>query len=380
MSHDDSSNQHDPNDSIVNDDSMANDNSTGHEWDGIRELKNPPPKWWAWGFYLGLTFVTCYYIIYPSTPLNNGFQKIINDITGMEVMVHGHTKGIMALINPNPYYQGEVWTQDEINALKLKGYNELTIQAGDLKYQDGWTAINEMRDDVADIEAVRAGHMEKLSAMSVSEIIADDDMRHFALGRARVLFGDNCAACHGSGGQGVLNRTHPEYSFPNLTDDDWLYGGWPEKIVETITEGREAEMPAKGGNDELTDADVDSLAHFVLALSEGNAALNEEGELSTGAESFAAPNRLFQETCAACHSPSARGALLGADDAYGGSANLTDSIWRFGGNIDTIRNTIAHGRQAKMPTFGEKLDATAIKILAIRVHQFGGGMDSDPTE
>jgi len=364
----------------MSDHKAPDDGTTGHEWDGIRELTNLPPTWWKWGFYLGLTFVTCYYIIYPSTPLNNGFQKVINDVTGMEVMVHGHTKGIMAMISSNPYYQGETWTQSEINALRAKGHNELTIKAGDLKYQDGWTAINEMRDDVADIEAVRAGYMDKLSNMSVNQIIADDEMRNFALGRARVLFGDNCAACHGSGGQGTLNANHPGNSFPNLTDDDWLFGGWSDKLIETITEGREAEMPAKGGNDELTDTDVDSLANFVVALSEGKAAMNDDGELTTGGASFAAANNLFQESCAGCHSATGKGSLLGGDDSYGGSVNLTDSIWRFGGNIDTIRDTIANGRKGTMPSFAAKLDETSIKILAVRVHQFGGGMDSDPTE
>jgi len=364
----------------MSDHNDPNDNSTGHEWDGIRELNNPPPKWWAWGFYLGLTFVTLYYIIYPSTPLNNGFQKVINGVTGMEVLVDGHSKGIMAMVNSNPYYKGETWTQAEIDGFKAKGHGELSIKAGDLKYQDGWTAINEMRDDVADIEAVRAGYIEKLAGMSAQQIIADDEMRNFALGRARVLFGDNCAACHGSGGQGTLNKAHPGNSFPNLTDDDWLYGGWTDKIAETITEGREAEMPAKGGNDELTDANVDSLAQFVVALSEGSAALNDDGNLTRGASTFASANALFQETCAACHSASGKGSLIGGADSYGGAANLTDSIWRFGGDMKTVRDTIANGRKGTMPSFAEKLDETSIKILAVRIHQFGGGMDSDPTE
>lgn len=353
------------------------DNSTGHEWDGIRELKNPPPTWWAWGFYAGLTFVTCYYIIYPSTPMNNKIQEVVNGVTGMEVMVHGHTKGIMAMVSSNPYYQGEKWTQSEIDALIAKGHSELTIKAGDLKYQDGWTAINEMRDDVAEIEGVRAASMAKLATMSVDEILADDDMRQFALGRSVVLFGDNCAACHGSGGQGNLNAAHPELSFPNLTDDDWLFGGWTAKIQETITDGREAEMPPKGGNEDLTDANVDSLATFVLALSSGEAELNADGELVKG--SFAGANELFQETCAGCHSANAKGSMLNGDFDTG-AANLTDGIWRFGGDMATVRDTIAHGRKGRMPTFSERLDETSIKILTVRVHELGGGMAAEPAE
>jgi len=360
----------------MSDHNAPNDGSTGHEWDGIRELTNKPPTWWAAGFYAGLTFVTCYYIIYPSTPMNNKVQQVVNGVTGMEVFVHGHTKGIMSLVNSNPYYKGENWTQAEINDLKAKGFNELKIKAGDRKYLDGWTAVNEMRDDVADIEKVRAKSMAKLETMTADEIIADDDMRQFALGRSRVLFGDNCAACHGSGGQGNLNADHPGLSFPNLTDDDWLYGGWTAKIIETITEGRQAEMPAKGGNDDLTDADVDALAHYIHdGLSTGDAELNDDGELTKGAAKFEAANMLYQESCAGCHGANAKGSNLNGDYDTG-AANHTDTIWRFGGSLATIKESIAKGRTAQMPTFGggKKLDEISIKILAVRVHELGGGV------
>jgi cytochrome c oxidase cbb3-type subunit 3 len=353
------------------------DNSTGHEWDGIRELQNPPPTWWAWGFYLGLSFVTAYYILYPSTPMNNKIQEVVNGVTGMEVLVHGHSKGVMHLVNSNEYYQGETWTQSEIDALKAKGHSELTIEAGSLKYQDGWTAINEMRDDVAEIEAVREGSMAKLATMSVDEILADDDMRQFALGRAVVLFGDNCAACHGSGGAGNLNASHPERSFPNLTDDDWLFGGWTAKIAETITDGREAAMPPKGGNDDLTDANVDALASMVVALGDGSASINADGEVNNA--SFAGANELFQETCAGCHGANAKGSMANGD-FDSGAVNLTDGIYRFGGDMATVRDTIANGRQGTMPTFGNRLDEVSIKILTVRVHQLGGGMAAEPAE
>ncbi|MDT8376193.1 MAG: c-type cytochrome [Mariprofundaceae bacterium] len=355
------------------------DNSTGHEWDGIRELKNPAPTWWSWGFYLGLIFVTCYYIIYPSSPFNNGFQRVINGVTGQEVLVDGHTKGIMHLIYDNEfegvkYYAGEKWTQAEIDALKAKGYNELTIKAGDLKFQDGWTYVNETRQEIAEIESLRRDAMSRLDSMSVEQILADDDMKHFALGRARVLFGDNCAACHGSGGAGVVSAG---FAFPNLSDDDWLFGGWPAALVETITEGREGAMPAKGGNDELTDADVDNLAGFVTALGSGEAKLDADGELTAGADRFGAVNAVFQENCAACHGMNAKGSMLNGD--YGtGAVNLTDAIYRFGSDMAALKETIGNGRKGKMPAFGEKLDATSIKILAVKVHQLGGGMDSEP--
>ena len=356
-----------------------NDNSTGHEWDGIRELKNPCPAWWNWGFYGGLVFVVIYYLLYPSTPLNKGFEAAINGMTGQEVLVDGHTKGMMHLVFSNEfegvkYYGGAKWTQAEINALKAKGHNELTIKAGDVKFQDGYTYVNETRQEIAEIESLRRDAMAKLDSMTVAEILADDELKHFALGRARVLYGDNCAACHGSGGAGVVSA---EFAFPNLTDDDWLFGGWPEVLVETITDGRVAEMPAKGGNDELTDADVASLADFVTALSAGEAKLNDDGELTAGAGKFGAVNATYQETCAGCHSGNAKGSMLNGDPE-GGAVNLTDAIFRFGGDIASLTETIGNGRKGTMPAFGAKLDPTSIKILAVKVHQMGGGMAANP--
>jgi len=362
----------------MSDHNAPNDGTTGHEWDGIREKTNKAPTWWAWGFYTGLTFVTCYYIIYPSTPMNNKVQAAVNGVTGMEVFVHGHSKGIMGLISSNKYYQGENWTQAEIDDLQARGYNELTIKAGDRKHLDAWTAINEMRDDVAEIEAVRADSMAKLETMTADEIIADDQMREFALGRSRVLFGDNCAACHQSGGQGQLNKTDPGNSFPNLTDDDWLFGGWTDKIIETITNGRMQQMPAKGGNEDLTTSDIDALAVFIHdGLSTGDAVLDDDGVLTKGADKFEAANALFQETCAGCHNANGKGSMLNGDYDTG-AVNFTDSIWRFGGDLATIKETITMGRDSQMPTFGGRLDETTIKILAVRVHEFGGGMAGEP--
>ncbi len=205
-------------------------------------------------------------------------------------------------------------------------------------------------------------------------------MRQFVLGRTRVIFGDNCAACHQSGGQGVLSKNDPDKSFPNLTDDDWLFGGWTDKIIEVITDGRQQEMPAKGGNEDLTSADIDKLADFIKnGLSTGAAVLNDDGELTKGADKFAAANELFQETCAACHGANAKGSNLNGDYDTG-AVNFTDTIWRFGGDLATIKETITNGRQSEMPAWGGRLDPTTIKMLAVRVHEFGGGQPKPADE
>lgn len=269
---------------------------TGHEWDGIRELTNPIPRWWMISFHISWIWCIVYFILYPSIPL-----------------VNGSNEGLL-----------------------------------------GWTQIKEFKQAVAENEAVKAPYMEKLSSMSAEDILADAEMRNFAESAARAVFGDNCAGCHGSGGQGA------EGLFPALADDDWLYGGEPDAITESITEGRMGFMPAHEG--ELSDAEINRLADFVLALPDGKA--SREGWA------------LFEEAgCTACHGEDARGTAIGG-------ANLTDRIWRFSGEREEVLRTIRYGvnqedvagsRNAIMPAFGEKLTADQIKILAIKVHSLGGG-------
>lgn len=175
---------------------------TGHEWDGIRELQNPCPRWWLNSLYLSGLLVILYFILYPSLPL-------VND----------STKGLL-----------------------------------------GWTMIKEFKEDLAKVEAKRAPFENQLAVMSVDEILADQEMLNYAIGSSKVLYGDNCAACHGTGG------TPPEGSgYPVLADDDWLFGGSINDIMMSIAKGRMGMMPAHA--DLLTDTEVDQLVELVINAS-----------------------------------------------------------------------------------------------------------------
>ncbi len=274
---------------------------TGHEWDGIRELTNPPPRWWMIALHASWIWCVIYFILYPSIPL-----------------IHDSTKGIL-----------------------------------------GWTMIKEYKEAVAENEAVKAPYMKKVAAMSGKEILADPAMRNFAESAAKAVFGDNCAACHGAGGQGAPGL------FPVLADDDWLYGGDFDTIVETVTNGRQGFMPAHASM--FDDATINKLADFVIDASQGKAT----------PEQFA----LFNASgCGGCHGANAKG---GAINKLGtGAANLTDAIWRFGGSRKEVLRTIRYGvnqdgpdtRVAIMPAFGGKLKPETIKMLAVKVHEFGGGL------
>lgn len=271
------------------------ENNTGHIWDdNLRELLNDPPTWWRIGFHASWILVVLYTIVYPSWPL-----------------ISTHTKGIM-----------------------------------------GWTSIGEYKEDLKAIDEIRGPYEDKIKAMSTAEILADDELVNYVTRSAKVLFGDNCAACHGAGGQG-----NPGY--PVLADDDWLYGGSIADIEMTIVGGRQGVMPAQAAL--VTAEETDKLAQAIM-----------DGTIAS--------EPLFMEKgCFACHGPDAKGI------AAMGSANLVDSIWRFASadQLASVKYTITHGvndpsdektRNAVMPAFGgTKLSETDIKKLAVYVHKLGGG-------
>lgn len=271
------------------------ENNTGHVWDdNLRELLNDLPTWWRIGFHASWMFVILYTLLYPSWPL-----------------INTHFKGII-----------------------------------------GWTSLDEYKQDLKAIEQVRGPYESKLKDMPAAAILADQELSNYVVRSAKVLFGDNCAACHGAGGQG-----NP--SFPVLADDDWLYGGSIADIEMSITGGRQGMMPAQ--NAMVSEGEADTLAQAILA-----------GTVTTEA--------LFMEKgCFGCHGPDGKGI------APLGSANLVDSVWRFTAKdqLYSIKHTIMHGvndpvdsktRNAVMPKFGgSKLSDTEIKKLAVYVHKLGGG-------
>ena len=298
------------------------ENNTGHFWDdNLRELSNPPPQWWMIGFWASIAFVVLYFILFPSIPAP--------------------------------------WPTDDPDKQFSKGIL-------------GWTQINELEKGIAQVDAVRGEFEVQVAALTPQEILADPGLTQYTLASAKVLFGDYCAACHGSGGQG-----NPGY--PVLADDDWLYGGSLAKITESITIGRKGAMTAH--KDILTEAEVEALANMVVDLADGKPGTEEQWALYNA------------KGCMACHGSAGNGVLAELPDGTivtVGAANLTDSLWRFEpGGYESARHTILYGvnqpgieqtRDAVMPAFGEspgdldgKLAADQIKKLAVYVHSLGGG-------
>lgn len=274
--------------------------TTGHEWDGIKELDTPMPRWWLWTLYATIVWGVIYTILMPAWPL-----------------LHGATPGIL-----------------------------------------GYSSRQGVASELAAAQAANAALDQRLVSEDLAEAKHDPELLRYATAGGAAVFRNNCAPCHGAGAGGVVGH------YPNLLDNDWLWGGDADTIRQTVTHGirfdadedtRMGEMPAFDGI--LEPADIDGLVQYVLSLS-GHA---EDPALA------AASKPLFDDNCATCHGEDGKGMR----DV--GSANLTDAIWLYGSDPATIHATILHGRHGQMPAFATRLSPADIAKVAIYVNTLGGG-------
>jgi cytochrome c oxidase cbb3-type subunit 3 len=211
----------------------------------------------------------------------------------------------------------------------------------------GWSSVGQHQEQQRASETQAEQLLARFAGKSASELRNDPA----ALVVGRNLFANNCATCHGSDG-------HGNTGFPNLSDQDWLYGGAPEQIETTIAGGRSGVMipwQAALGSD-----GVENVLAYVLSLS----------GRSVPAGDAAAGKLLFATNCAACHGEDGRG-----NQAIG-APNLTDHTWLYGGSVDAVRSSIASGRQGQMPAQLERLGPQRVKLLAAYVLSLGAGGNS----
>ena len=281
-------------------DEISGHETTGHEWDGIKELNTPLPRWWLYVFILTIIWSLIYWVLYPSIPFGNSYFP------------------------------------------------------GILKY----SARRDVDASIISAATDQARFVDRIRAATHEEIRADPALAEFSVAGGRSAFLNNCAPCHGSGAQGGKG-------FPNLIDDVWLWGGTLTDIHTTINYGirnanpnsRSGRMPALGNDKILTPAEIDDAAEFVLSLT--NRSKDEAARLR-GAQTFA-------NICAGCHGPT------GSGKQDEGAPPLNTSIWLYGGDKQTIIETITGGRGGVMPAWGERLDPAVIKMLTVYVYQLGGG-------
>jgi len=214
-------------------------------------------------------------------------------------------------------------------------YPTLGSYAGTL----GWTSKGQYEAEMAQAQSKYGPLYAAYAGREATELAKDP--KALALGHS--LFANNCTTCHGSDGRGAPG-------FPNLADNDWLYGGDPKTIEQTITNGRQGTMPPLGAV--LGDAGVGEVVAYVLSLSGHDAP----------ADKVAAGKERFATICAACHGPDAKG------NPALGAPNLTDDTWLYGGSPETIAKTVRDGRSGQMPAHGERLGADKIHVVAAYVY------------
>ena len=273
--------------------------TTGHEWDGIKEFNNPLPRWWVWTFYATIVWALGYAIAYPAWPL-----------------ITGATPGVL-------------------------GYSTRAEVAAEI---DRFTAMN------APLEKA-------IVAADLTEIEGNPELANFAKRGGGAVFRTYCSQCHGAGAAGAKG-------YPNLLDDDWLWGGDLDAIYLTVAHGirsetdddtRFSEMPAFA--DILDDEEIAQIAHYIVSLSNGE---HDPALIAAGAE-------IYADNCTDCHGENAEGVR----DM--GAPNLRDAIWLYGGDLEAVTKTIENSRYGQMPPWNTRLTEAQIRQVTVYVHGLGGG-------
>ncbi|MBP0481416.1 cytochrome-c oxidase, cbb3-type subunit III [Sagittula salina] len=283
--------------------------TTGHSWDGIEEYNKPLPKWWLWTFYACIVWGIGYTIAYPAWP-----------------GIHSATSGILR-----------------------------------------FSTRGEVAQEIARVEQANAPINQELANADLVALSQDtgSDLHRYAGNAGAAIFRSWCAQCHGDGAAG--NK-----GYPNLLDDDWLWGGSVEEIYTSVHTGirqptdedyvRTSEMPAFGRDELLDKPQIAAVVNYVMSLSEEprDPALVEDGA------------QVFADNCAACHGDD------GTGDRTQGAPNLADSIWLYGGDYEAIHETVWNARYGQMPPMGgADLSEAEVRAVVLYVHGLGGGEASE---
>ena len=285
---------------LANKTGVAEGESMGHEFDGIIELNNQLPKWWTNMFYLTIVWAFIYLAAYPGLGAFKGFlgwESSNQDVRSLAESREQLAEDIAAG-NINEYALEVKLAQEKFDPV-FEEYAKTPIEQ---------LALNE--------EAVQVG---------------------------KRLFIQNCAQCHGSDARGQRG------GFPNLTDNDWLYGGSAAKIKETLINGRIAAMP--GWLPSFGEQGIKEVVAYTLSLS------GREVDASLAA---AGKNRFM--VCAACHGMDGKG-----NQALG-APNLTDNVWLYGGTVPAVTQSLNYGRNGVMPAFKDTLGENKVHVVAAYVY------------
>lgn len=282
-------------------DKISGTATTGHEWDGIKELDTPMPRWWVLVFYATIIFAIGYTIAYPAWP-----------------SLSGYTKGLLHYNSHAEYFK------------------EAKVAA-----------------------AAQKQYVDRIAASTTEQIQGDPQLLEFAMAGGKAVFAENCAQCHGAGGQGQRN-------YPVLADDNWLWGGKLADIEKTVRHGirspndadtRQSDMPRFGADGLLKPDQISDVADYVLSLSGAQ----------SDAEAAKRGEAIFAQNCVACHGDKGQG------NQDVGAPTLNDQIWQFGGTKADIVAQVTKPHQGVMPAWQGRLSDVQIKMVTTYVHNLGGG-------
>jgi len=288
-------------------------------------------------------------------------EKRIDETTSTEFVGH-EWDGIEELDTPMPrwwvitFYLTIIW-----GVVYVVLYPAWPLIDSATKGTLGWTSRGEFNAEMQALEQQRAPVVAALADVSVADLPKDERLMQAAIEGGRAAFKVHCVQCHGSGAAGSTG-------YPNLNDDEWLWGGDMEAIHYTLTHGirnpdhsetRFSQMPAFG---EILDArDIDALTGYVRGLS-GKGKGSAKGA------------QIYAQNCAICHGPTGKG------DQIQGAPDLTDVIWLYGSDTAAVRSSIVNSRQGVMPRWDDKLDPATITMLTAYVWSLGGGEEAKPKE
>lgn len=284
----------------------------------------------------GVIFCTCILVTQMMARTNRGDEKDLKPHVW---------DGLQEYNNPMPRWWSIMFVLTIIFAII---YMAVYPGLGTYKGYFGWTSVGQYEQETAKIEADVAPKYAKYLSTPIEQLAGDKEA--MALGKS--LFLNNCAQCHGADGGGSKG-------FPNLTDSDWLYGGWPQNIERSILGGRNGVMPSQAEALKSPVA-VNDVANYVMSLSNSP---HDVVAAARGKDKFT--------LCASCHMAEGTGAI--SDKTGGqrgvGAPNLTDKTWLYGGDSKTITETITKGRNNVMPAWACFLGESRVHVLAAYVWQ-----------
>ncbi|MFW8589661.1 cytochrome-c oxidase, cbb3-type subunit III [Glaciecola sp. 2405UD65-10] len=285
---------------LANKTGVAEGEDMGHEFDGIVEINNQLPKWWTNMFYVTIVWGFIYLAAYPGLGAFKGFLGWESSNQDVRSLAESREQLAEDIANGN--------------------INEYAIEV---------KLAQEKFDPI----------FEEYAKTPVEELASNEE----AVQVGKRLFLQNCAQCHGSDARGQRG------GFPNLTDNDWLYGGSGAKIKETLINGRKGAMPAWLPS--FGEQGIKEVVAYTLSLS---------GRDVDSTLAAAGKNRFM--ACAACHGMDGKGnQMLGAP-------NLTDNIWLYGGTTPAVTQTLNYGRNGVMPAFKDTLGENKVHVVAAYVY------------